>query len=562
MQLVKKTSLVLTIVILLSIILLGTSYDIGYAEGSDTPESTEEPSDPTPEPAPDPTPALSSNADLSWIFIKGADISVGDKTTLYYTFDNPVGSYNVWAQAEDSKASISGTGDFKFTKGGETANIYITVTAEDGITQKQYTLSVTNPEGQVVEEEPLAGDEIPEEPTISGPFTINIEHSSTWCNPCYEYKSKGIRISDTVGVSAKIYNISSDYTINATINGEPFSNTMDKSYSVYYKNASAMIDINCRYSKEVNFGDDINKSASFPSVNIKITITDNQTGQTETITHNSKANTFPSAYNAYFNHRYDDNFYLENSFINYIQDKRIDKNVENIAENNKQITENAMIIEENLNTIIAIQTDIGELNCRVNELESDVENLRQMNFTFCDEFSNNPNLETIDFWYRENPSEVAFRLSDLLFTTAHAADEDWIHIVLDSNNYEIELEFDKNKQYDVYWVANYSDETSSQEYYQIVPNSKELIVEADSNMQTPIVEQEPSVDAEPKNAKDTARQDEEAQLSGSDILEDTDNRQGITTTTLIIVIAVALVLGGGIGMLGFMFGSKKKNSAK
>lgn len=541
MQLVKKTSIFLIIIFLLSIIVLGLSYDIGYAEGSDPPETSEEPvPDPTPEITPEPV--LSNNATLTKAFVNGIEVSAANN--WYVKLEYGQTDARITAQTEDEKATVDGAGDHPLGV-GQINHITLTVTAEDGVTQQSYTINI----------------EIDESPTISGPFTISIDHSHPWCNPCYEYKSQGIKISDTVCIFAKVHNISSDYTVNATINGKPVSDIEDKNYSVSYYDDSTMLDIICEYYKEVNFGDDINKSASFPSVDIKITITDNQSGQTETITHSSKARTYPCAYDAYFNHRYDKDFRFESSFVNYIQDKRIDKNEEDIAENKEQIEENAEAIEENAQGIIAIQTDIGELNCRVDELESDVENLRRMLFTFFDEFKNNPNLETIDFWYRENPQEVAFRFSDLFFTTAHAADEDWMHIVLDRTNYEVELEFDKNKQYDVYWVANYADETSSQEYYQIVPNSKELIVETDaSNMQIPYNDQQTST--EPSSVEDTAGQDKKVQLSDTDKPENTENQQGITTTTLIIVIAVALVLGGGIGMLGFMFGSKKRTNNK
>lgn len=235
-----------------------------------------------------------------------------------------------------------------------------------------------------------------------------------------------------------------------------------------------------------------------------------------------------------------------------MQDKRIDKNSEDIADNKQQIEENTQAIEENAEAIIGLQNEIGKLNCKVNELESEVENLRCMLFTFMDEFENNPSLQTIDFWYREKPKEVAFRFSDLLFATAHAAAQDWAHIVLDKTNYEVELELDKTKQYDIYWVANYTNDEKEQEYYQIIPNSEELLIETDaSNMQLPIQEQ-------PKAIGKEVAQETGTKITNKDNQQPVIvQQQGITITTLIIIVVIVLIIGGGIGIFGYLIGSKK-----
>ena len=85
----------------------------------------------------------SSNANLSNLGIKPNDFS-GFKpgtTTYNVTVPEDVESVEVYATAQDSGASISGTGN-KTLEYGENA-LSVVVTAEDGTTQKTYTINVT-----------------------------------------------------------------------------------------------------------------------------------------------------------------------------------------------------------------------------------------------------------------------------------------------------------------------------------------------------------------------------------------------------------------------------------
>lgn len=89
------------------------------------------------------TTTKSSEARLKNLGINPNDFSGFKKDT--YTYDvkvpNDVTKVNVYAYAVDSNAKISGTGNVTLKEGENT--VKVTVTAEDGTTQKTYTLNIT-----------------------------------------------------------------------------------------------------------------------------------------------------------------------------------------------------------------------------------------------------------------------------------------------------------------------------------------------------------------------------------------------------------------------------------
>ena len=91
---------------------------------------------------PETTEQLSSNNNLSSILIDDTPISNFDKDILTYTLDiveNSKTNINIKAVAEDTKATIAGTGTKKLNIGKN--NFKIEVTAEDG-TQKVYQINI------------------------------------------------------------------------------------------------------------------------------------------------------------------------------------------------------------------------------------------------------------------------------------------------------------------------------------------------------------------------------------------------------------------------------------
>lgn len=124
-------------------------------------EPTPDPTpDPAPEPTPDPTPAKSSNANLKNLGFNPNDFSGfrSGTTTYHVSVPYDTESINIYAYAQDDKASVTGTGTKNLKEGKNTFEVK--VTAEDGTT-KTYTLNVTR---NVKEEDiPNNEEEKPEE---------------------------------------------------------------------------------------------------------------------------------------------------------------------------------------------------------------------------------------------------------------------------------------------------------------------------------------------------------------------------------------------------------------
>lgn len=127
----------------------------------------------------------SSNANLSNLGIRPNDFSgfTPGTTTYNVTVPEDVGSVEVYATAQDSGATISGTGN-KTLEYGENA-LSVVVTAEDGTT-KTYTINVTR-----------EGEESTEEPTeiVNGLSNITIgdlKLTPSFKTDVYEYTIKYI----------------------------------------------------------------------------------------------------------------------------------------------------------------------------------------------------------------------------------------------------------------------------------------------------------------------------------------------------------------------------------
>lgn len=113
-----------------------TSKTISVSAPAQTPTSPTAPTTPT-------TPAKSSNANLSNLGIRPTEYDFkgfrASKTSYEVTVPNEVNSVEIYANKQDNKASITGTGQKTLQEG---TNVFkVVVTAEDG-TQKTYQVNV------------------------------------------------------------------------------------------------------------------------------------------------------------------------------------------------------------------------------------------------------------------------------------------------------------------------------------------------------------------------------------------------------------------------------------
>ena len=158
----------------------GSSSSSGSTTGSSTTSEPEE---------------ESSNANLSNLGIRPNDFSgfTPGTTTYNVTVPEDVESVEVYATAQDSNATISGTGN-KTLEYGENA-LNVVVTAEDGTT-KTYTINVTR-----------EGEEVTEETTevVNGLSSITIgdlELSPSFKTDVYEYTVKYIGEDTSLDIQA------------------------------------------------------------------------------------------------------------------------------------------------------------------------------------------------------------------------------------------------------------------------------------------------------------------------------------------------------------------------
>ena len=137
----------------------------------------------------------SSNANLSNLGIRPNDFSgfTPGTTTYNVTVPEDVESVEVYATAQDSNATISGTGN-KTLEYGENA-LSVVVTAEDGTT-KTYTINVTREEEEATEEttEVVNG--------LSNITIGNLELSPSFKTDVYEYTVKYIGEDTSLDIQA------------------------------------------------------------------------------------------------------------------------------------------------------------------------------------------------------------------------------------------------------------------------------------------------------------------------------------------------------------------------
>lgn len=142
----------------------------------------------------------SSNANLSNLGIRPNDFSgfTSGTTTYNVTVPEDIESVEVYATAQDSSATVSGTGTKTLEYGANALSV--TVTAEDGTT-KTYTINVTR-EGTEQEEE-----EQPEENTevkngLSNITIGDLELTPSFATDVYEYTVKYIGEDTSLDIQA------------------------------------------------------------------------------------------------------------------------------------------------------------------------------------------------------------------------------------------------------------------------------------------------------------------------------------------------------------------------
>ena len=139
----------------------------------------------------------SSNANLINLGIRPHDFSGFRSNTTSYSVTVPADteSVEVYAEAQDSNATISGTGTVNLQEGENTINVV--VTAEDGTT-KTYTIIITREAAENTEE----NTEIIEGEGLASLSIQNIELSPKFETNVYEYTAKYIGEDTTVQIEA------------------------------------------------------------------------------------------------------------------------------------------------------------------------------------------------------------------------------------------------------------------------------------------------------------------------------------------------------------------------
>ena len=139
----------------------------------------------------------SSNANLINLGIRPHDFSGFRSNTTSYSVTVPADteSVEVYAEAQDSNATISGTGTVNLQEGENTINVV--VTAEDGTT-KTYTIIITREAAENTEE----NTEIIEGEGLASLSIQNIELSPKFVINVYEYTAKYIGEDTTLQIEA------------------------------------------------------------------------------------------------------------------------------------------------------------------------------------------------------------------------------------------------------------------------------------------------------------------------------------------------------------------------
>ena len=159
------------------------------------------------------TTAKSSNTNLSNLGIRPNDFTgfTPTRTSYSVTVPNNVTSVEVYASKGQSGQTISGTGTKNLSEGANTFNVI--VTAEDGVTTKTYTITVTRetaeeteePEEETPEEQPEENTEVVNGSSVFGLSSLEIdgiELSPKFSTEVYEYTAKLVGDKERVEVNA------------------------------------------------------------------------------------------------------------------------------------------------------------------------------------------------------------------------------------------------------------------------------------------------------------------------------------------------------------------------
>lgn len=199
----KETKVIKRLItfMLICIFCLGINTKIFAANNTTSKDSTETTNTSSENTTKTSTKAESSNANLSNLGINPNDFKGFKKDTITYDVSVPetVTVVEVYAKAEDSKATISGTGSKSLAKGKNT--IPVVVIAEDG-TKKTYTINLTRGEATANTEESTSEDGVP----VSGLAELTIENvtlNPTFSVDVYEYTAKYIGEETKLNITAK-----------------------------------------------------------------------------------------------------------------------------------------------------------------------------------------------------------------------------------------------------------------------------------------------------------------------------------------------------------------------
>lgn len=162
----------------------------------------------------------SSNANLKNLGIKPNDFKgfKPSKTTYDVEVPNSVEKIEVYAQVQDSKAEVTGTGNKKLAEGLN--EFSVAVTAEDG-TEKTYTINVTRLTKAESEEEKEQDENVEQSEYVEGSGLINISVENATLEPefqtnTYEYNVK--YIGEATQLNIKTETTDSNYIVEVTGN--------------------------------------------------------------------------------------------------------------------------------------------------------------------------------------------------------------------------------------------------------------------------------------------------------------------------------------------------------
>lgn len=479
---------------------------------------------------------LDNNFYVSVIIVNGERHYINDTAPTHFTIEVSEKTTEVSVAVEPSSptAIVAGIGGMYAVTTG--SNYFpFTITAENGVST-DYTLEI------IVAEE-IIEEEIVEEP--SSELELEITESVPWGYEVeYVYRGSGILICTYNWVNASAKNLSDDYTISCTVNGRAVPSNMSYNENDVGNGSVAIFcgqmpgkDFVTNYT---NVGSDVYRTVSYPKMVFEISVTDNNTGETKKVTHTCSAYTAPSAYDAYYKYRNANWASFEMQFLSYMETYKVDQKVD---QNTVAIADNVEKIEGIQKLVTDLELQVKGIACKVNELESDVAEMRQILLSFSDNFAEDPELEYIDLWYREKVEEESSSVTKLFLSTVYAAESDWNYMRIDSVNTDYTLHLDNSKEYNVCWEATYADGTKEAIDYLVSSAEEELFTET-------------TIKDAPYNITKTIVEDTSYNINDTTDA-DTVTQAGISQQTLIIIVVLVFLLGGVAGIAGYMFGSGK-----